>query len=192
MNRAGRQEDMADADAVLQHVVVVLVPADRRAAGASPHHGSNEACGCSQCMCGTSLAGPPGSELIAMAAGDETDPKSGAQRAGVEIPASGAPAQATHEPSTEAAKPRPPVSSRIPSVIVGLVAAAVVGLSIWYLVRPQPLLVQGEVDATRLDIAARVDGRVAEIPVVRGQNVPVGAVLVRIDNPETLAKHEQA
>src|SRR5205823_5089602 len=65
-------------------------------------------------------------------------------------------------------------------------------LSIWYLVRGEPLLVQGEVDATRLDIAARVDGRVADIPVERGQDVPVGAVLVRIDNPETIAKHEQA
>jgi HlyD family secretion protein len=61
----------------------------------------------------------------------------------------------------------------------------------YYLMRPEPLLVQGEADATRLDIAARVDGRVKEIPVERGQNVPAGAVLVRIDNPETLAKHAQ-
>jgi HlyD family secretion protein len=80
---------------------------------------------------------------------------------------------------------------RTPSVIVGIVAAAVLALSVFYLLRPEPLLVQGEVDATRLDIAARVDGRVREIPVERGQNVPAGAVLVRIDNPETLAKHEQ-
>src|SRR5947209_14001085 len=69
---------------------------------------------------------------------------------------------------------------------------AVAALSIWYLVRPQPLLVQGEVDATRFDIAARVDGRVAEVPVARGQDVPAGAVLVKIDNPETIAKNEQA
>jgi HlyD family secretion protein len=73
-----------------------------------------------------------------------------------------------------------------------MVAVAIAGLSIWYLLRPQPLLVQGEVDATRLDIAARVDGRVAEIPVERGQNVAPGAVLVRIDNPETIAKNEQS
>jgi HlyD family secretion protein len=52
--------------------------------------------------------------------------------------------------------------------------------------------VQGEVDATRFDIAARVDGRVGEIPVERGQNVAAGAVLVKIDNPETIAKNEQA
>ena len=86
-------------------------------------------------------------------------------------------------------RPRP---ARAPSIIVGLVIAAVAGLSIWYLVRPEPLLVQGEVDATRFDIAARVDGRVGEIPVERGQNVAAGAVLVKIDNPETVAKHEQA
>src|SRR2546425_8951239 len=86
-------------------------------------------------------------------------------------------------------RPRP---ARAPSIIVALVIAAVAGLSIWYLVRPEPLLVQGEVDATRFDIAARVDGRVGEIPVERGQNVAAGAVLVKIDNPETIAKNEQA
>ena len=95
-------------------------------------------------------------------------------------------------PPETAPRDRPSARSRIPSVIVGVVAAVVAGLSIWYLLRPQPLLVQGEVDATRLDIAARVDGRVAEIPVERGQNVAPGAVLVRIDNPETIAKNEQS
>jgi HlyD family secretion protein len=100
------------------------------------------------------------------------------------------------EPPTDAAKqvPKepPPSPTRVPSIIVGVVVAVVAALSIWYLVRPQPLLVQGEADATRFDIAARVDGRVAEVPVVRGQDVPAGAVLVRIDNPETIAKNEQS
>src|SRR5262245_6179370 len=99
----------------------------------------------------------------------------------------GEPARAKKQPVKT--RPRP---ARSPAIIVGLIVAAVAGLSIWYLVRPQPLLVQGEADATRFDIAARVDGRVADIPVVRGQNVDAGAVLVRIDNPETIAKREQA
>src|SRR3974390_357483 len=90
------------------------------------------------------------------------------------------------------AKKWAPSPTRLPSIIVGVVVATVAALSIWYLVRPQPLLVQGEVDATRLDIAARVDGRVAEIPVERGQDVAAGAVLVRIDNPETIANNDQA
>jgi HlyD family secretion protein len=102
------------------------------------------------------------------------------------------PVQPAPEPPREAAKKRLPASARLPSIIVGLVVAAVASLSIWYLVRPQPLLVQGEVDATRFDIAARVEGRVGAIPVERGQDVAAGAVLVRIDNPETLAKHEQS
>src|SRR5499427_5385194 len=85
-----------------------------------------------------------------------------------------------------------PRLDRAPSIIVPCVIFAIAGLSIWYLVRPQPLLVQGEVDATRFDIAARVDGRVGGVPAERGQDVAAGAVLVKIDNPETLAKNEQA
>jgi HlyD family secretion protein len=104
--------------------------------------------------------------------------------------------QVTPEPPTEAAeqalKERAAAPSRAPSIIVGVVIGAVAALSTWYLVRPEPLLVQGEVDATRFDIAARVDGRVAQVPVERGQDVAGGAVLVRIDNPETIAKNEQA
>jgi HlyD family secretion protein len=100
-----------------------------------------------------------------------------------------APRQDADDPLRDREKLPPP--GRLPAIVVGLIAVVVAGLSIWYLVRPQPLLVQGEVDATRYDIAARVDGRVGEIPVVRGQDVAAGAVLVRIDNPETLAKHQQ-
>lgn len=96
------------------------------------------------------------------------------------------------ERRSEEGKDRLPSSLPVPSIIVAAVAGAVVLLSIWYLVRPEPLLVQGEVDATLLDIAARVDGRVGDIPVQRGQDVRAGAVLVHIDNPETLAKLNQA
>src|SRR5262245_65772953 len=75
----------------------------------------------------------------------------------------------------EASKPaRSP--TRVLAIIVGVVIAVVGGLSIWYLVRPVPLIVQGELDATRLDIAARVAGRVGEIPVVPGSNGAARAV----------------
>ena len=103
--------------------------------------------------------------------------------------------QAAPEPPKDAPTPIPgrkASPSTVPSIVVAVVVAAVAGLSIWYLVRGQPLLVQGEVDATRLDMAARVDGRVADIPVDRGQDVAAGAVLVKIDNPETLAQKNQA
>jgi HlyD family secretion protein len=103
--------------------------------------------------------------------------------------------QPAHEPPKDAPTPvreRKTSLSTVPSIVITAVVVAIVGLSVWYLVRGQPLLVQGEVDATRFDMAARVDGRVAEIPVDRGQNIAAGAVLVRIDNPETLAQKNQA
>src|SRR3974390_3808341 len=96
------------------------------------------------------------------------------------------------EPAGYVTKKEAPSQTRFPAIIVGVVVATVAALSIWYLVRPQPLLVQGEVDATRFDIAARVDGRVGEVPVERGQNVAAGAGLGRIDNPEKIAKNEQS
>ena len=108
----------------------------------------------------------------------------------MDMPTSGTEIQDTSEIKNNGRKSKR-AETRVSSVIVGIVAAVVVAISVFYLLRPEPLLVQGEADATRLDIAARVDGRVKEIPVERGQNVSAGAILVRIDNPETLAKHGQ-
>ena len=109
----------------------------------------------------------------------------------MDAPTPGNEIQGKSEAPNDGQEKKAAAATRIPSIIVGAVAAIVAALSVFYLLRPEPLLVQGEVDATRLDIAARVDGRVKEIPVERGQNVAAGAVLVRIDNPETLAKFEQ-
>jgi len=88
--------------------------------------------------------------------------------------------------------PPPPAPSRTPVIIVAITILVIVAVSLWYLVQPQPLLVQGEADGTRIDIAARVDGRVAERPVDRGQNVTAGQVLVTIDNPELLTRLKEA
>lgn len=65
--------------------------------------------------------------------------------------------------------PVPPGRSAVaPTVLVAVIVALIAGLSLWYAVQPQPLLVQGEADARRIDIAARVDGRVGARPVERG------------------------
>jgi HlyD family secretion protein len=87
---------------------------------------------------------------------------------------------------------RTPKVARTPAIIVTIVVCAIVGLSLWYLVQPQLLVIQGEADATRIDIAARVDGRVGQRPVERGDNVTAGQLLFQIDNPELVAKLRQA
>src|ERR1700686_114682 len=109
----------------------------------------------------------------------------------MDMPTSGEDVQSTSDAPSNGQEKNTRTATRTPSIIVGTIAVVVVALSLFYLLRPEPLLVQGEADATRFDIAARVDGRVKEIPVERGQNVPANAVLVRIDNPETVAKLEQ-
>ena len=58
--------------------------------------------------------------------------------------------------------------------------------------RPAPLLVQREAESTRIDIAARVSGRLAKIEVSRAQNVAAYATLLVIDNPELVAELRQA
>ena len=79
-----------------------------------------------------------------------------------------------------------------PRLIIAVVLfIAIIGLAIWYLLRPEPLLVQGEADSTRIDIAARVSGRLVKIAVARGQNVEAGATLLAIDNPELVAELRQ-
>ena len=77
-------------------------------------------------------------------------------------------------------------------LIVGLLFVAMIGLSIWYLSRREPLVVQGEVQSRTFDMAARVDGRIGRIVVARPQNVRQGDPLILIDNPELVAKEKQS
>ena len=104
--------------------------------------------------------------------------------------------QAQSEPRLDSHPPRAAGrGGRLPdprAIVAGLLFLAIVGLAIWYLARPEPLLVQGEVESTRIDMAARVSGRLLKIAVVRGQDVAAGTNLLTIDNPELVAQLRQA
>src|ERR1700746_1375537 len=102
-----------------------------------------------------------------------------------ELHQSGPPAEAS-----EGARRGSRVNPR--AILVGIIFVVIVGLAIWYLARPEPLLVQGEAQSTRIDMAARVSGRLTKIEVSRGQNVAAGATLMVIDNPELVAELRQA
>jgi HlyD family secretion protein len=77
-------------------------------------------------------------------------------------------------------------------VIVSVLFVVIIGLSVWYLSRTEPLVIQGEVQSRTFDMAARVDGRVGAITVARSQDVKQGAPLIRIDNPELIAKERES
>lgn len=90
-------------------------------------------------------------------------------------------------PALQEIEPRPRAAVA-PAIIVALLIGSIVSTTAWFLMVPQPLIIQGEADATRIDIAARVDGKVAKRPVERGDNVDKGQLLYQIANPELLTK----
>ncbi len=76
-----------------------------------------------------------------------------------------------------------------------ILVCAAVGVTwgaIHYTNRPVPLVVQGEVEATQIDLASKVPGRVTELFVKNGEQVKKGDLLFVLDSPEIRAKLAQA
>jgi len=64
--------------------------------------------------------------------------------------------------------------------------------STWLISKPQPIEVQGEVDATQIKVASKITGRVDSIAVHKGEKVKKGQLLYIIKSPEIDAKLKQA
>lgn len=77
---------------------------------------------------------------------------------------------------------------------MGLVALAGIGLAglLFLATRPPPLVVQGEVTADRIDVSARVAGRIERIGVRVGDRVDAGQVLAEIASPQLVADRNGA
>ena len=69
--------------------------------------------------------------------------------------------------------PARPRSRVLPYVVLLILAALVAGL-VWYATRPVAMLVQGEAEAPRVDVSARVPGRVVELGADVGDRVERG------------------
>ena len=72
------------------------------------------------------------------------------------------------------------------------VAMGVTWGAVYYTGRPAPLVVQGQVEATQIDLASKVPGRVTELYVDDGDQVKKGQLLFVLDSPEIRAKLSQA
>lgn len=79
-------------------------------------------------------------------------------------------------------------------VLVGLVGLALLLLAVGGAlnVSHKPDFIQGEMDATRVDVSAKISGRVAEQCVRDGAWVKAGDVLLVLDSPELQARVRQA
>ena len=81
---------------------------------------------------------------------------------------------------------------RIVAVVAVVAVAAMFSLAGWFLLKPPPQVIQGEADATQVQVASKIFARVAKVHVKKGDFVRKGQLLVTLDSPEIRAKMSQA
>jgi len=75
------------------------------------------------------------------------------------------------------------------SLIIVMILIFIVGLIVN---KPEPIIIQGEADASEIRISGKVPGRIKQFLAIEGSQVKAGDTLVLIDSPELNAKLEQA
>ncbi len=73
-----------------------------------------------------------------------------------------------------------------------LLVIAVVSLVGWIVIKPQPLVLQGQAEATEVRVSGKIPGRIDKFMVSEGMKVSKGDTLVFISSPELNAKLMQA
>lgn len=82
--------------------------------------------------------------------------------------------------------------NRFNILIAVFIIAAIVGLALWAMLRPQQYYLQGQVEARQIHVAPKIPGRVEKICVKEGDIVKKGTLLAEIGTPEIDAKLVQA
>lgn len=75
------------------------------------------------------------------------------------------------------------------TLVAVILIVSIIGI---FVLKPEPLMWQGEVDATEIRISGKVPGRILDFYVQEGDTVRAGDTLVRISSPEVEAKLKQA
>ncbi len=81
---------------------------------------------------------------------------------------------------------------RLTTVVVLVAIAAFIVYTFILLLKKEPLVLQGEVEATQVKISSKIPGRIDSIAVKRGQQVMKGDLIFTIASPEIDAKLAQA
>ena len=83
-------------------------------------------------------------------------------------------------------------SKLISAIISIIIIAAIIGAAIWFMSTPAETFIQGQVDATQINVSPKIPGRLAEINVKEGDVVKTGQLLAVLETPELDAKLIQA
>ncbi|TWP23311.1 HlyD family secretion protein [Apibacter muscae] len=83
-------------------------------------------------------------------------------------------------------------SKYITAILSIIVIATLIGTSIWFMSEPEESYIQGQADATQINVAPKIPGRLEEIKVKEGDQVKKGQLLAVLSTPELNAKLIQA
>jgi HlyD family secretion protein len=78
------------------------------------------------------------------------------------------------------------------SIVVLVAIVAFMVYTFIVVLKPQPVILQGEVEAQQYSIASKVPGRIQEVAVKKGQTVKTGDFIFSISSPEIDAKLAEA
>ena len=80
----------------------------------------------------------------------------------------------------------------ISSIISIIIIIAIIGLSIWFMNKPTQVTIQGQVDATQINVSPKIAGRLEQVLIKEGDMVKEGDLLAVLSTPELDAKLVQA
>lgn len=83
-------------------------------------------------------------------------------------------------------------SKLISSIISIIIIVAIIGLSIWFMNKPTQVTIQGQVDATQINVSPKIAGRLEQVLIKEGDMVKEGDLLAVLSTPELDAKLIQA
>jgi HlyD family secretion protein len=77
-------------------------------------------------------------------------------------------------------------------VLAVIMVLAVISGVAWFSLKPPDLVLQGEVEATQVQVASKIPGRIESLKVHKGEAIRKGQLIAIIDSPEIKAKLRQA
>ncbi|QIR13384.1 HlyD family secretion protein [Shewanella aestuarii] len=83
-------------------------------------------------------------------------------------------------------------ANKILAVLALLILVAILAYGVKLAFAPQPVFLQGQIEAREYNISSKVPGRIEQVMVRKGDKVAIGDILFSIDSPELAAKLMQA
>lgn len=86
------------------------------------------------------------------------------------------------------------MNSKRPLIVLGAVVLAVtwLGWRFWLAYQPEPVRLQGQIEAQQYSVSSKVPGRIDEVLVHKGQKLKAGDLVFTLASPEIEAKLTQA